>query len=387
MPRTLENWLFSFRDWTIPRSEAQESLIIWAGLFTLASVAKRHVYFPRSLMGSYEIFPNLYVLFIGPSSVTRKSTSIGYGEVLLSQVEAITMAPSGTSASMLIGKMSETLDGAITIVSSEFGTFIQTSKEDMYDILSDLYDGKIKHDYETRIHGPEFISHPCLNLFAASTPDWFQDQPLYVIGGGFSARTIYIYETTTRKRQLYYHLHWPDFVKIEKDLVHDLEYISKLEGEFKHDCKETADAMEEWYQRTSEQETQEKLVAFRNRKHVHVHKVAMLLSLAESDDLVLTMTHFKAALALLDNVELKLPGVFAGMGKNIFGGEMEAIKGYIQRQPGKVEFGRIHRRFYQDIPGEAKIKELLGEMVTLGWLQKSRNEGSNVTYYEYKEQS
>ena len=339
------------------------------------------------MLGSYEIFPNLYVIFIGPSSITRKSTSIGYGELLLSQLEGINMAPSGTSASMLIGRMSETIDGSITVVSSEFGTFIQTSKEDMYDILSDLYDGKIKHDYETRAHGAEYISHPCLNLFAASTPDWFKDQPLYVIGGGFTARTIFIYETTTRKRQLYYHLHWPDFVKLEADLVHDLDYISKLEGEFKHDCNETADAMEEWYQTISGQETQEKIIPFRNRKHVHVHKVAMLLSVAERDDLVLTMTHFKAALALLDNVELKLPGIFAGMGKNIFGGEMEALREYIQKQPGKVELKRIHRRFYQDIPGEAKLKELLGEMVTLGWLQKSRNDQGTATYYEYKEQS
>ena len=145
--------------------------------------------------------------------------------------------------------------------------------------------------------------------------------------------------------------------------------------------------MEEWYQATSEQDTKEKIIPFRNRKHVHVHKVAMLLSLAERDDLILSMTHFKAAVALLDNVELKLPGVFAGMGKNIFGGEMESIRDFIHKQPGKVEFKRIHRRFYQDIPGEAKIKELLGELITLGLVEKSRNEQGTKTFYEYKEQS
>ncbi len=362
-----------------------ESLIIWSGLYTLASAVKRHVFFPRSLMGSYEIFPNLYVIFVGPSSVIRKSTTVNYGELLLHQIESINIAPSGTSASMLIGAMSETLDGSMTIVSSEFGTFIQTSKEDMYDVLSDLYDGKIKHDYQTREHGMEYIPHPCLNLFAATTPDWLQEQPLYVVGGGFSARTIYIHETTTRKRQLYYSLHWPDFVKLEKELVHDLHHISSLKGEFKHDCKETADAMESWYQRSSEEETLDKIVAFHNRKHVHVHKVAMLLSLAERDDLVLTLPHFKAALALLDNVELKLPGVFAAIGKNPFGGEMEQVRNYLKINPGKVEFKRIHRRFYQDIPGQ-NLKELLGEMVTLGWLVKTKDRDGNVTSYEYKEQ-
>lgn len=381
MSRLLDNWLLSFRDWTINRSEAKESLIIWSGLFTLASVAKRHVYFPRRLMGSYEIFPNLYVIFIGPSSVIRKSTTVNYGEHLMTQLDSLNIAPSGTSASMLVGAMAETVDGSTTVISSEFGTFIQTSKEDMYDILSDLYDGKIKHDYQTRAHGQEYIARPCLNLFAATTPDWLQEQPLYVIGGGFSARTIYVHETTIRKRQLYYHLHWADYVKLEKELVHDLEHITELSGEFRHENSEVADSMEQWYQVSAEEEVQKNLVAFRNRKHVHVHKVAMLLSLAERDDLVITMGHFEAALALLDDIENKLPKVFASVGKNPFGGELEMLLSYIQAQH-KVEFQRIHRRFYQDIPGETKLKELLGELVTLGLVRKLRDEKKEVTYYE-----
>ena len=71
MPRLLDNWLYRYLDWTLNRSEAQESMIIWSGLFTLASAVKRHVYFPKSLMGSYDIYPNLYVIFIGPSSIIQ----------------------------------------------------------------------------------------------------------------------------------------------------------------------------------------------------------------------------------------------------------------------------------------------------------------------------
>jgi len=383
MPRLLDNWIYQYLDWTVNRSEAQESMIIWSGLFTLASVLKRHVYFPRSLMGSYDIYPNLYVIFIGPSSIIRKSTTIGYGETLLYQLEKINMAPSGTSASMLIGKMAETIDGSMTIVSSEFGTFIQTSKEDMYDILSDLYDGKVKHDYETRQHGAEFIKSPCLNLFAATTNKWLQEQPTYVIGGGFSARTIYVHETTVRRRKLYYHLRWDDYKRLEESLVHDLAHISELKGVFHHDCKETEDAMEEWYQKTSDKDVSENVVAFRNRKHVHIHKVAMLFSLAESDELTINMSHFEAALTLLNAIEAKLPGVFAAIGKNPFGSDMEAIKEYLSKMDGPVEFNRVHRRFYQDIPGSEKLKELLGEMVALGWIKKNRNEDKNKTYYTY----
>jgi hypothetical protein len=334
-------------------------------------------------MGSYNIYPNLYVIFVGPSSIIRKSTTVGYGETLLHQMDGMNIAPSGTSASMLIGKMAETVDGSMTVVSSEFGTFIQTSKEDMYDILSDLYDGKVKHDYETRQHGAEFIKAPCLNLFAATTNKWLQEQPAYVIGGGFSARTIYVHETTVRRRKLYYHLQWDDYKRLEENLVHDLTHISQLKGVFHHDCKETEVEMEDWYQKTADADVAESTISFRGRKHVHVHKVAMLLSLAERDDLVITMQHFEGALALLNAIEDKLPGVFSSIGKNPFGGDMEALKDYLSKQEGPVEFNRIHSRFYQDVPGREKLRELLGDMVALGWIKKSRNENSNKDYFTY----
>lgn len=383
MPRLLDNWLFSFRDWTLPRSEAQESLIIWSGLYTLASVARRHVFFPMSLMGSYNVYPNLYVIFVGPSSVVRKSTTVSYGETLLYKIEGVNIAPSGTSASMLIGKMAETIDGSMTIISSELGSFIQTSKEDMYDILSDLYDGKIKHDYETRAHGSEFIAEPCLNLFAATTPKWILQQPSYVIDGGFSARTIYVNETTLRKPQLYYKLAWPDFQQLEENLVHDLKHIGQLKGEFRHDCVETYDNMEAWYQKMVAEGSQEKLTSFRARKHVHLHKVVMLLSLAERDDLVITQVHFETAKILLDYIEERLSNVFAAVGRNPFGGDMEEIRNYLRGRKEPTEFVQIQKRFWQDIPGEKVLRELLGEMITLGWIDKKLNDKPSKTTYQF----
>lgn len=387
MPRLLDNWLFSFRDWTLPRSEAQESLIIWSGLFTLASVARRHVAFPMKMLGSYAVYSNLYVIFVGPTSVVRKSTTVNYGETLLHQIEGVNIAPSGTSASMLIGKMAETTDGAMTIVSSELGSFIQTSKEDMYDILSDLYDGKIKHDYETRAHGPEYIAEPCLNLFAATTGSWLQQQPTYVIEGGFSARTIYVHETTLRKPQLYYDLQWKEYERLEEKLIHDLLHISQLRGEFRHDCIETHDNMEDWYQTMVKEGTQEKQTGFRARKHVHLHKLVMLLSLAERDDLVITQIHFETAKVLLDYIEERLPGVFSALGRNPFGGDMEDIRNYLRVREAPTEFSQIQKRFWQDVPGADKLRELLGEMVTLGWLKRVANEKPSKTTFQYIDQS
>ena len=372
MPRLLDNWLYAFRDWTIPRSEAPESLIIWCGLFAIASVTKRHVCFPRSLMGSYDIYPHLYIIFVGPPGVIRKSTTSAYAEELLDKVEHIKIASTATSSSKLIETMSETIDGAICIISSEFGSFVSVSQEEMYDLLTDIYDGKKKYEYATREHGLEITENPCVNLLGATTPTWIGEQmPTYVIGGGFASRTIFVYEDSVRQRSLYYDLNWPAFERIKERLVHDLRHIGDMAGEFRHDSTATREWVEEWYRASADEDVQEKIQGYINRRHVHLHKVAGLLSLAERDDLVVTRTHFEAALSILSGVEMKLPSIFSPVGKNPYAGDIEQVRNYIKKQ-GQVDFDRLLARFWHNLQTDG-LKEILTTLVTMGDLHRVQN--------------
>ena len=366
MPRELDNWLFTYRDWTLPRSEAPESLIVWAGLYTLASVAKRHVYFPKSLMGSYSIYPNLYIIFVGPAGVVRKSTSAGYAEDLLKEISDVSLSSTSTSDSQLVGDLSDIPDGAMSIVSSEFATFINVSAEKMYDLLTDLYDGKLSYEYSTRTHGVELVSEPCLNLLAATTPTWVSNQmPAHVIGGGFTSRVIFVYENKVRQRRLYYDLDWDHFEKLRAGLVRDLIHIGQLHGKFRHDHIDTKNAMETWYVETSALGSgDEKIEGYFNRKHVHVHKVAMLLSLAERDDLIIDMTHFEAAKMILAGTETKMPRVFSAVGKNPFSADLEGVLDFIGGRTEPVERGALMRRFYHNLPAD-KLGEILAALMSM----------------------
>jgi hypothetical protein len=111
--RELDNWLEGFLDWTRPRSEAPEALLKWAGLFTLSSVLKRRVYWPRRLLGTYEIDMHLYVMFVGPPGVVKKSTTIGYALDLLRQVSSVTIGSGEASTSALVKQMIDAPDHAI----------------------------------------------------------------------------------------------------------------------------------------------------------------------------------------------------------------------------------------------------------------------------------
>lgn len=382
--RKLKNWLHSFLDWTLPRSESPESIILWTGLSTIASIVKRKVYFPKSLMGSYIMYPHLYVLAVAKPGVVRKTTSIGYSEELLNNIPDVTISSSATSDSKLIETLAGSPDGAITIYSGEFGTFMSISKEKMYDLLTDLFDGKIKHDMATRLHGLEMVLQPCVNLLAATTPKWLASQPPEVLtGGGFSSRVIFIYEQTVRQREMYYdHLNFDQFEEIKADLIHDLEYIATLEGEFRHDSVETKEAMRAWYLSTADDPIDdERVEGYFQRKPAHLHKVCMLLSLAERDDLLITMDHFQQALALLESIEKKMPKALTNFGKNPYSEEMEKVREFIQSH-GRVPKSKLLARFYNNLTAAA-LEDVVSALVVIGDVKAEIDPSTRKAVYTY----
>lgn len=327
-------------------------------------------------MGSYDIYPHLYIVFIGPPGVVRKSTTSAYAEDLLIEVEHLKIASTATSASKLVQIMSETIDGALCIISSEFGSFMNVSQEEMYDLLTDIYDGKKKYEYATRMHGLEITENPCINMLAATTPKWVSEQmPAYVIGGGFASRTIFVYEDAVRRRQLYYDIKWSIYQQAKERLIHDLRQLSELSGEFRHDTAETKKWVEGWYADSADEEVDEHLEGYKNRRHVHLHKVAGLLSLAERSDLVVTRTHFEAAIKILKGIEVKLPRVFSSVGRNPYSADIENVRAFILEQGGElVEFDRLLSRFYQSIAGgELGLREILSALTTMGDVKKIVN--------------
>ena len=384
--RVLGNWLQVYNRWTLPRSEAPASMVLWAGLFTLASALKRKVCFPRALMGSYEIYPNLYCIFVGQPGVVRKSTTAGYAEELLLEVnnilkdETMNISPTAISASKLIESISKTDDASLTIVSSEFSSFIGTSKEQMYELLTDIFDGKRKFDYATRAHSLELADQPVVNLLAATTPSWISKQPPeHFLGGGFASRVIFVYETKRRQYKMYYDdVNYKEIEDLGKLLVADLAHITTLKGHFKHETPELRNEMESWYKAHAEKGASDtRLSGYYERKHVHVHKVAMLLSVAERDDLIVTKAHFEAAKILLSEIEEKMPRALASIGTNPIGHHLYDMLDFI-RDREEVTKKTLMARFFRDLNRE-QISELIDSLEVLDHITVTPN-GKNPSY-------
>jgi hypothetical protein len=364
--RKCENWLLTFRDWSLPRCEAKETYVFWAGLYTLASALRRRVVVPKSLMGSWEIPPNLYVIFVSPAGKGRKTTTMGFADELLEDIPGITHSSTVMTTPVLIKKLAEIDDSAMSIRCSEFAVFIDKAGVEMFNVLTDIYDGKRSITSDTIVRGYEFAVRPCVNLFAATVPEWIAEgMPESVIGGGFASRTIFVYEETVRRRQMYYgELNYTALDEIKKNLREDLTHIAtNINGDFKIDY-DARQWMQEWYRNNADKTpiNDHRTHSYYERKPAHLHKLAMLLHIAYSDELIITTEDFQQALAILEQMERNLIKVFQNVGKNPYSLEMERIRDFI-KDKGKIERKDVLARFYR-VAEPAKLLDLLMGLVT-----------------------
>lgn len=338
----------------------------------MASTLKRRVKVSKKYLGGWEVSPTLFIIFVAPPGSARKSTSAVYAEDLLSEIPVIERVATSITKEMLLKKLSEIDDSSLTIFSSEFAMFIQKSGFEMYDVLTHLFDANRDVSVETLGRALDFAEKPCVNLLACTTPDWISNNmPEHVIGGGFASRVIFVFEETVRRYQLYYDeigIDWDVVNRMRTDLIEDLMHMAtNIVGDFEIE-KEAKEFMEPWYKQAAKQGAiagdNYRLRGYFERKPAHVHKLAMLLHLAYSDDLVLTLRDFHGAISILDDVELKMPRTFAAIGKNPYAVDMNRMLDFVARR-GEVSKRDLKANFYQSADPR-KLEELIQGLIDMG---------------------
>ena len=354
--RKCANWLESFEKFVLPRVEAPKSFVTWTGLFTLASVVKRKVYIGQNTLGGWTCWPHQYIIFVAPPGF-GKTTAVKFATSLLNQVPDLRASPTFLSSAAMITTLVTAKDTAIFMVVEELGDLVNKTGLEMFEFLTSMYDGKQHIESSTVSRGIEFAAKPTVNMIAATTPQWISaNMPEALIGGGFASRVTFVYEDIRRTKRMYYKkvMAENNFDKLEGELLEDLLAISELEGEFQL-TDEAVEYMEDWYQNThTTVGAHVKLLGYLERKPTQLHKVAQLVHLAYSDELILTVDDFKTAKSILEYTEKNLPKVFAGVGKNVFAIDMDLILKFIVEK-GATKQEDIIREFQSN----AEPKKLL----------------------------
>ena len=262
---------------------------------------------------------------------------------------------------------------AITVHSTELSSIIDPSGIKMIQFLTDIYDCDDTWAYATKGSGRDKLSHPVLNMLAGTTPSWLADGfPATAIDHGFTARTVFVYEDNPRflvPRPIE-----PD-QRILTNLAEDLQQVSILEGEF--DWAEGAtDAYDSYYHQLYKTQVPDYRVAgFHWRKRTHLLKVAMLLSVAEDEDLVISKREISVAAELLKQVELNMPRSFSAVGKYDYSSDLERILAFVVEE-GEVDLAEIVRRNYH-VGGQA-VQEIIQTLKSMHVIDL-RRDGSRWT--------
>lgn len=221
------------------------------------------------------------------------------------------------------GAVQERAACPVTIAAPELGTFLKIGAEGFIDVLTDLWDGKHSTrawTHRTKTSGLTTIEHPWINLIGCTTPSWIQENVRAdMIGGGFFSRVLFVYGSVKRDFIPYPSqvIRSADFDHLQEGLVADLTDISLMRGPFTF----TDEAREwgvEWYlnhwQHVAAHMVSSRYEGYRARKQTHIHKLAIILSAAESSDRVIHTHHLQEAERFLVSAEHSMNLVYESVG-------------------------------------------------------------------------
>ena len=408
MGRKFSNWLEKYIEYS-SYSEAPENFHFWTGVSVIAGALRRRVWID---MGYFQWTPNFYIVFVAPPGIVSKSTTASIGMRLLKSLPDIKFGPDAVTWPALTQALAESTEeillpdgltyspmSCITIVSSEFGTFLNPNDREMVDVLVSLWDGQLgTWEKVTKTQGSDLIVNPWINILAATTPSWIAGNfPDYMIGGGFTSRCVFVYGDTKRHLVAYPSQKLPtNFQKLAEDLVHDLEQIAMLVGEYQLD-KEAIIWGEKWYEHhyatLQDSELDEATFGgYQARKQTHIHKLAIVLAASRRDELVITKRDLMDAEKHITALEKTMPKVFALIGRSTDARTTEIVHGFIQRfkvVDKTILYQELIRTLSADEIGKALQALLAADLVIMvqangrvlikdkSYLKEDRNDSNN----------
>ena len=396
MARIHADWINAYLDYA-KNSEAPRHMHFWVAVSAVAGALRRQVWIDQAY---FRWYPNFYICLVAPPGIVSKSTTCDVGMRLLRQVPDIKFGPDIVTWPALVesfanATMAFELNGeyhpmsAMTLESSEFGNLLDPQDKQMVDLMVSLWDGKQgSFKKETKARGKDTIENPWINMIACTTPSWIaQNFPEYMIGGGFTSRTIFVY-AEQKARMIAYPSRVVDRGDLEKQasaLVHALTRISELKGEFRL----TADAYawgEQWYTQHYESKhshlDKDRFGGYLARKQTHIHKLAMVLSAAMGDSMEITAEHLAIAHSMVTDLEPDMAKVFAKIGKTDTAIYAERLLAYVATRPaGGCSLMEAYKYIHQYFPSMRDFEDVLAGLVRAGYLLTKQQSGQMWLQY------
>ena len=393
--RRLDDWLSAYIKFT-ENTESPLSYHSWAGISCLAGAMQRKIYFVR---GHETIYPNQYIVLVGPSGRSRKGQPVVIARSIIEGLNIPLIGEDNSQEAVILdmknsitsfkdessGKI--VLQCAVSCFAEELAVFLGYQNATFLAYLTNWYDSRDRWTRRTKHQGTDEILGVCFNLFAATAPDWLPHiLTREALGGGFTSRIMFVVEAD-KKMTISNPNKFPVDMKLKDDLIYDLEVINTISGAMEFD-PQAQSLYSKWYEAEDEKIKEGRPVlidpvfsGYMSRRATHIIKLCMALSMSSGDSLVITKDIFNRAKAVLEETEGKMSKVFGGVGKAKYAEETEVVIDYLRRR-GSAKKSEILKAFYRNIDAVA-LESVVRVLHDMKSISVERDSVRGDTLYTY----
>lgn len=390
--RNYADWLKAYLKYA-EATEAPQHMHFWSGVSAVAGALRRKVWIDQAY---FKWYPNFYIVLVAPPGIVSKSTTVGIAMDLLRKVPGIHFGPDVVTWQSLVERFASITEAfeyqseyhpmsAMTLESSEFGNLLDPQDKGMIDLMVALWDGKQGgFEKSTKSSGNDVVENPWINLIACTTPSWINGNfPEYMIGGGFTSRTIFVYADQKAKFIAYPGLEVAKDLKEQQEkLVADLTQISALTGEYKL----TDRAVEwgrEWYKHHYSHRPanldMDHFGGYIARKQVQMHKLAMVLAASSSDELLITEENLQVADYMITDLEPDLRFVFQRIGQPETTAHIEKFVEFVHAAgEAGVEYAAAYQHVHALFPSLREFEDMVAGCIKAGYISITQRNGGAI---------
>lgn len=239
---------------------------------------------------------------------------------------------------------------SLCFILEELSSLFRRHSDDLVNFLLVAWDCG-DFSYVTKGSGKDFIKRCCMSLLGGTTPTFMQRTlNSSIIGEGFSARTLFIYEGENRFNSLKKPELTPEQLEDIEVLRAHLFNLSRLFGHV--DFEPAAEEyLEHWWQhdhQTAKVNLSPRLMPYYAKKNMQVKKIAMAIHFGETaDNKTVTLAECQRAMHFLNAAERNMHLALTFGGRNPLGAVGRSIHAFLLKE-GPQTFDSLLFHFIED---------------------------------------
>jgi len=264
-------------------------------------------------------------------------------------------------------------DSSLTMVTSEFGTFMSKSYQYLHMFMTDMWDSKDFFSHQIKTGASQFIKGPCLNWISCATPQQFVEHlPVDAASQGLLSRFLPIYHEGERIPQSLLQEKVSDDTL--EDLRYDLSLIASIHGKFMFD-EETKEVAEKDMKIFIPPESKDPNMAEYNQRRVsHFLKVAMSINASRVGNRIITLSDWERTKEIMFAMEDKMPKALEGFGRSKTGKITHDMKEWLEstvfnNNRSHVRLKLFKRQLLNKTTAPSEMSQYLQAMQDAGYIR------------------